>query len=81
MARQKILQRLAFARGVATHASHLREAKLGLRRELTTLGLCLSIQALGSCDVSQVIQLDLRCGDTGHAGLYAVGVELDHLQV
>jgi hypothetical protein len=81
MARQEILQRLAFARGVATRASHLRETKLGLRRELTTLGLCLSIQALGSCDVSQVIQLDLGSGDAGHAGLHAARIELDHLQV
>jgi hypothetical protein len=81
MARQEILQGAAFCGGVTAGASHLRQPELGFRGQLTTLGFRLSIQALGSCDVPELLELHLGSGNTCRARLDAARVEFDYLRV
>ena len=81
MARQEILQGAAFCGGVTARTGHLREPELGFRGQLAALGFRLSIQALGSCDIPELLELHLGCGDACHAGLDAVRVEFDDLRV
>ena len=81
MARQEILQGAAFCWGVTASASHLREPELGFRCQLTALGFRLSIQALGSCNVTELLELHLGGGNACRARLDAVRVKFDYLRV
>lgn len=81
MARQEILQGAAFCGGITTGARHLRKPELGFCGQLTTLGSCLSVQALGSCDVPELLELHLGGGYACRARLDAVRVQFDYLRV
>src|SRR4029077_11914269 len=59
---------------LGTSTVHLREAKLGLRRELTASCFGLSIQLLGSCDVPELFQTHLSRRDACDRRWHAVRI-------
>ena len=70
----ELLERAPLAPQLGPGAIHLREAELGLRRELATSCFGLSVQLLGSCYVPELFQAHLGSRDACHRRWHAIRV-------